>query len=83
MRVNNRLAAAQGNVCGFRQQRWVFASAWGGGEGSPLGEGGQNVASDSLVFGHVTVDSGWGGLTDLSPAAAGQRGKLCRHLSAW
>lgn len=80
MRVNKRLAAAGKRV-------WVSATALGlrfSASGLPLGEDRQNVASDSLVFGHVTVGGGGTatGLTDLSPAAAGQRGKLYRHLSA-
>lgn len=81
-RVNNRLAAAGKRV-------WVSTAALGlrfsqwGTSGSPLGEDGQNVASNSRPG--VTAREGGGGATagaDLSPAAAGQRGKLYRHLSA-
>lgn len=76
MRVNNRVAAAGKRV-------WVSTTALGL-HFSREGEDRQNVASDSLLFGHVTAGGGsaMAGLTDLSPAAAGQRGKLYRHLSA-
>lgn len=78
MRVNNRLAAAGKRV-------WVSTTALGlhfSLEGEWIAARRGQTKRGVGFSGVLAWDSGRGaGVTDLSPAAAGQRGKLYRHLS--
>lgn len=94
MRERGREAADEGKqptcsrreACvGFNNSAGFTFQPVGGTSGSPLSEDGQNVASNSRPCVTASGGGGGGGATagaDLSPAAAGQRGKLYRHLSA-